>query len=664
MQDEDLGHLADHLELLATMLELRSLALGGCEPSVLEERLARLGVIQHAIAQREAAMSSLSALTIAKRLALSPTELHVIWLLAAIAMRSDMRIAVARCSSESSVDPSLDAIRSIIYGDQPSRAALRELSSQGKLRALGLIERSDGGGDVHESRQTWALSRHMLAALHGDDEIDPEIASLSASELSDRTIEELAIDSRSVAEVREAIRAPRAVVMVSGMPGLGRRTLLASAARECGILILDVDARRFAKDGGALRRQLRAIARECKLGSRTPLLSNLDALVEDASDRLATVGAMLGELVEGPIFATCGVQRPTLDWSRSTHVIEMKQPTLEQRTRLWHLALEQISIEDAAVLAKSYPLAPALVVRATDAARARAGHRDLVLDDIYAGIRSVLDDRLGRFATRVTVTQTWDDLVLADDQNNAVVELLARVRGRHQVYDTWGFGAKVGKGLGVTALFSGPPGTGKTMVAALIARDLGLELYQVDLGKVVSKYIGETEKQLAQLFDAAEAGHAILLFDEADALFGKRTDVKSSNDRYANLETNYLLQRLETFTGICLLTTNHDTHIDPAFQRRLSLHLRFELPDEAERAELWRATVPAQAPLAEGIDFAGLARRFEMSGGYIRNATMRAAFLAADEGVAISAAHMEHAARVEYEGMGKITMRQAVRHTL
>jgi len=662
MQDADLGHLADHLELIATTLELRSLALAGCEPSVPEHRLARIGEIQHQIDEREAAHPSLSALTLAQRLALSSTERHVVWLLAAIAMRRDVRLAVARCSSESSIDPSLDTIRSIIYGDQPSRAALQELGAHGSLRALGLIERSDGGSEVHESRQTWALSRRLLAALHGDDGVDPEIAGLSASARPDRPIEELAIDARSLFEVRTAIGSPRAVVLVSGMPGLGRRTLLASAAHERGIAVLDVDARRLAKDGGALRRQLRAIARECRLGSSSPLLSNLDALVDDASDRLATVGALLGELVEGPIFATCGVQRPTLDWSRPTLVIEMRQPTLEQRARLWHAELEQLAIDDAVILAKSYPLAPALIVRAADAARTSAAQRDLTLDDIHGGMRSVLDDRLGRFATRVTVTQSWSDLVLADDQNNAVVELLARVRARHQVYDTWGFGAKVGKGLGVTALFSGPPGTGKTMVAALIARDLGLELYQVDLGKVVSKYIGETEKQLAQLFDAAEAGHAILLFDEADALFGKRTDVKSSNDRYANLETNYLLQRLETFTGICLLTTNHDTHIDPAFQRRLSLHLRFELPDEAERVDLWRATVPAQAPLAEGIDFAGLARRFEMSGGYIRNATMRAAFLAADEGVAISAAHMEHAARVEYEGMGKITM-QPIRAT-
>jgi SpoVK/Ycf46/Vps4 family AAA+-type ATPase len=193
--------------------------------------------------------------------------------------------------------------------------------------------------------------------------------------------------------------------------------------------------------------------------------------------------------------------------------------------------------------------------------------------------------------------------------------------------------------------FSGPPGTGKTMIAALIARDLGLELYQVDMAKLVSKYIGETEKQLAAMFDAAEAGHANLLFD-----------VKSSNDRYANLETNYLLQRLESFTGICLLTSNHEANIDTAFQRRLSLHVRFELPDVDERAKLWRAMLPTAAPVAGDVDYAGLARRFAMSGGYIRNAALRAAFLAADEGCDITPAHLEYAARLEYEAMGNVAV--------
>jgi SpoVK/Ycf46/Vps4 family AAA+-type ATPase len=341
-------------------------------------------------------------------------------------------------------------------------------------------------------------------------------------------------------------------------------------------------------------------------------------------------------------------------WDRPCVVIDVKPPTSDQRAKLWRDSLGSGTEEDAQFLATQYPLAPALIVRAAEAAKTRANGRKLEPEDIYAGVRAVLDDKLGDYAKRVEVTQTWDDLVLPPDQMDAIKYLVARIRQRRTVYEQWGFAAKVGKGLGTSALFSGPPGTGKTMVAALIAKELGLELYQVDMAKVTSKWIGETERNLAALFDAAEAGHAVLLFDEADSLFGKRTDVKSSNDRYANLETNYLLQRLESFTGICLLTTNHENAIDPAFQRRLSLHLRFELPEAEEREQLWRAMLPAAAPVAAGLDMTALARRFAMSGGYIRNAALRAAFMAADEGSVITARHLESAAKLEYEGMGKI----------
>jgi hypothetical protein len=441
------------------------------------------------------------------------------------------------------------------------------------------------------------------------------------------------------------------------MPGLGRRTLLAAAAREARLEVLEVDARRLAREAAALSRQLRAIARECRLRARVPLLANLDALTGDQEpNRLALVGAELAALEDGLVLATVGQERPAIAWDRPVILVELAQPATAQRARLWHAALGEGTAEDAALLADAYPLAPALIHRAAAAAKARAGGGPLAPDDIFGGIRAVLDDRLGRYAKRVAVTQSWQDLVLPVDQRATIVELVARIRERRRVYEDWGFAAKVGKGLGVSALFSGPPGTGKTMVAALIARDLGLELYQVDLAKVVSKWIGETEQHLAALFDAAEAGHAILLFDEADALFGKRTEVKSSNDRYANLETSYLLQRLETFTGICLLTSNHESHIDPAFQRRLSLHLRFELPEAAERAALWRAMLPGAAPTAAGIDFDALARRYAMSGGYIRNAVLRAAFLAANDGAAIGAPHLERAARLEYEVMGKLTV--------
>ncbi len=214
---------------------------------------------------------------------------------------------------------------------------------------------------------------------------------------------------------------------------------------------------------------------------------------------------------------------------------------------------------------------------------------------------------------------------------------------------------KIGLGTGVAALFSGPPGTGKTMVAGLIARDLGLDLYQIDLSKVVSKWVGETEKQLSRIFDAADAGHALLLFDEADSLFAKRTEVKSSVDRYANLEVNYLLQRVEAFGGITILTTNMDASIDPALMRRLAAHVKFWPPEHDERVLLWKGMLTTSAvPLAADINFDDLARRFpDMTGANIRNAALSGAFLAAAEGSSVSQSHLGRAARGEYASMGR-----------
>ncbi len=535
------------------------------------------------------------------------------------------------------------------------RLAFRELGSGGTLRRFGLIVRVDDGAvGAHESRQVFALSRRLLAIFHGDEGVDDSIRRCCRPAAAERAVAQLAVSAADYDDIKRAARAPAALVVISGMPGLGRRTVTVAATREAGVDLFEVDARKLARDVSVLRTQIQAIARECRLLGRQPLIANFDALVDDKGERLEMIGIELPALVEGTIFATTGLQRPTLQWERPVIVIELTQPTFEQRAALWSASLGQGTEEDGEHLAGLYPLAPALIVRAAQAAKARAVGGALQAEDIYGGVRAVLDDRLGHFAKRVSVTQSWDDVVLPPEQFGELIDLVARVRERRTVYEQWGFAAKLGKGLGVSALFSGPPGTGKTMVAALIAKELGLELYQVDLAKVVSKWIGETEKNLAALFDAAEAGHAILLFDEADALFGKRTDVKSSNDRNANLETNYLLQRLESFTGICLLTTNHESYLDPAFQRRLSLHLRFELPDVAERAHLWLAMLPAAAPRAPDIDFATLARKYEMTGGYIRNAALRAAFVAASANTVITAAHLERAARAEYEAMGKL----------
>src|SRR5262249_14702615 len=256
------------------------------------------------------------------------------------------------------------------------------------------------------------------------------------------------------------------------------------------------------------------------------------------------------------------------------------------------------------------------------------------------------------------VSQTWDDLVVPDDTGRTIAELVGQLRHRSTVLGRWGFQRKLGKGLGTTALFSGEPGTGKSMVAGLVANELGLELYQIDLSRVLSKWIGETEKNLAKVFDAAETGHVVLLFDEADSLLGKRTtDTKSANDRYANIETNYILQRLEQFHGVAILTSNLESSIDPALSRRLSFELRFPFPDEEQRAEIWRRMLPAELPVEGEIEYPLLAERFELSGGYIRNIVLRAAYLAASEGRGLGMAHLIRAAEHEYHDRGMLIAR-------
>ncbi len=249
---------------------------------------------------------------------------------------------------------------------------------------------------------------------------------------------------------------------------------------------------------------------------------------------------------------------------------------------------------------------------------------------------------------------SWDDLVLPAKTLSSLEDLIAQYRNQNQVFSDWGFSSKVPYGRGLSALFHGPPGTGKTMVAGVIARALGLELYKIDLSRVVDKYIGETEKNLGRIFDEASRSRAILLFDEADSLFSKRTAVKSSHDRYANLETNYLLQRIESFEGVCLLTSNFEKSIDDAFKRRLRFKIAFPFPDKVERAKLWKCMLPEQAEISGEINFKRLADVFEMTGGHIKNAMLRGAFAAARGGVVISDEVLYDAALDEYREMDKL----------
>jgi SpoVK/Ycf46/Vps4 family AAA+-type ATPase len=377
-------------------------------------------------------------------------------------------------------------------------------------------------------------------------------------------------------------------------------------------------------------------AREARLLPATLLL-------QWESDTLAGTAKRLAERVAGPLVVA---SREVVALSRASKHYEVNKAGPAGQRQMWEAAIGVAAgrMQEAIdLVAEQYRLSAETIEElAQDANQEEpdvAGHR------LWAACRRVARPRLEALAERIVPEATWEDLVLPELQMGMLRQLASQSRHRMTVYEEWGFAARGRRGLGLSALFSGPSGTGKTLAAEVIARELQLDLYRIDLSAVVSKYIGETEKNLRRVFDAAETGGALLLFDEADALFGKRAEVKDSHDRYANIEVGYLLQRMESFQGLAILTTNVKSALDKAFQRRLRFSIDFPFPDSGHRAEIWTRAFPEQAPTAE-VDAVRLSS-LNMAGGNIRNIAINAAFLAAAQEQSVSMAHVLQATRQE-----------------
>jgi AAA+ superfamily predicted ATPase len=346
-------------------------------------------------------------------------------------------------------------------------------------------------------------------------------------------------------------------------------------------------------------------------------------------------------------------------------VVHFPLPDYEVRHTLWRQSLNgQGHTLDLADLAGQFRFTPGQILEATQVARQEAWLQHgpeaaPTRAELLAGARGQSNPALSRLATRVEATYDWDDLVLPPAQMAQLRAIVGQQRHAAQVYDSWGFGRKLPYGRGLAALFSGPSGTGKTMSATILARALGLDLYKIDLAGVVSKYIGETEKNLDRIFEEARTANIVLFFDEADALFGKRSEVKDAHDRYANIEISYLLQKMEGYEGVSILATNFSQNLDEAFGRRMQFVVEFPLPDAADRERIWRGLLPAEAPVAADADFAFLARRFELTGGHIKNCVVAAAFAAAARQEAIGMAHLVRAVAAEFGKLGRPLQRAA-----
>ena len=342
--------------------------------------------------------------------------------------------------------------------------------------------------------------------------------------------------------------------------------------------------------------------------------------------------------------------------------VSLDHPGFTVRRRAWRAAIATHGIAaspaDAADLAATFRFGPdriaEAVASAAQAARL-AGDQGApaARARLFAAARRQSGHDLSALTRRIDPRYEWDDLVLPPDSTTQLREICQRMALRERVLGDWGFGSKLSRGRGTTALFAGPPGTGKTMAAEVVAGELGLDLFTIDLSAVISKYIGETEKNLERIFGAAADADAILFFDEADALFGKRSEVRDAHDRYANIEVAYLLQRMEQYEGIAILATNKRQYLDDAFTRRLAFVVDFPFPADAERRPIWQLSL-ARAPLAAGVDLDLIARDFRLSGGSIKNAALQAAYLAAGDGTEIGMTHLVAAVHRELRKLGRV----------
>ena len=551
--------------------------------------------------------------------------------------------------------------------------------------------------------QTFAVDRAIVAWLL--DQYQPQAELGAHAELIAPAANP--IDDLLAAPVQSALTRAVAAQSIVVMRGVDQSSQLAAArvlACQLQRTLLVVDLAAIITETVTPLRAVRLALRDARLTNALPCLLGWDATLSDgapAPDALSEVCAFDGAVI---IAGQRAWQPRGIDRARALVWLEFPIPDYAQRSSLWlHFIDEHSSTplrpstplrsaQDAVELRDALPstplrsaqdavelrdagqskdalsdldltlLAGQFLLTATQIRDAVASARDaaaqrnepLAPADLFAAARAHSSPALGSLARKIEPRYTWSDIVLPDDQMAMLREIIATVRGRPIVLETWGVGQKLASSSGVTVLFSGPPGTGKTMAAEVVAAELSLDLYKIDLSTVVNKYIGETEKNLGRIFDEASNSNAILFFDESDAIFGKRSEVKDAHDRYANIEISYLLQRMEDYDGVTVLATNLRANMDDAFKRRLQFAVDFPFPDEAYRLRIWQALFPISVPRADDLDLTLLARRFKLAGGNIRNIIISAAYLAATNGGKISMDHLLHGARRELQKMGRL----------
>jgi hypothetical protein len=464
-----------------------------------------------------------------------------------------------------------------------------------------------------------------------------------------------------------AANQPESLIRLSfeGPAGCGQAEAVVLLATTLGLQVLEVDIGQCTTSVPLTDDKLRTMVHEAWLRGVLLHVKGIDSQSNASGDKaLDTLWLTLRTMPIPFVIETQFAWVATTGKPRGVVSLGFSTPATAQRHYWWHQCLSQdeVAVDDdvIAMLAQRYRLTFSQI---HDAAKAGAmaqwsvgsvTDKDALIGNcLSSSAKALTRHLLAKLALHIESRRDWQDLVVPEDTASQLRELCAQSIHREKVLEGWGFGRKVSYGKGINVLFVGPSGTGKTMAAEIIANELGLDLYKIDLASVVSKYIGETEKNLDKIFTTAEHANAILLFDEADAIFGRRSEVKDAHDRYANLEISYLLQKMEQYEGIAILATNLRQNLDEAFVRRLAFIVQFPFPDETMRRRIWGGIWPASVPLANDVDLDALAKQMKLSGGSIRNVALSAAFLAAGDGQIVTLEHVQRAAQREFQKLGK-----------
>ncbi len=547
--------------------------------------------------------------------------------------------------------PSVDLILNLLCGPAQDRLNKRAaLSASGALVRNRLI-RLSGDDWTPLPRREICIDPRIAAFLVGDDGVDSRLAGLAT--LIDSASQDGAPADDGLVNLILNASAPL-VIYLRSADEQAKRAQAAALAREAGAAMLIGETGRASRRSADFDEWLTHLARETRLRSAIVYHDGWDELDDSAKE------TVLRAFSEEATVILSGTQEWRPCAARpDVMTAPFEAPGWHDRRRTWESALREQGMDPPAseldMLAESFRFHRSQISAASEVAAsvAKLRREPMQMNHVFEAARGRSGTEMTNLARKVPAARGWDELILPEPPATQLREICNRVALRHRVIDEWGFGRRLSGGKGVTALFHGHSGTGKTMAAEVIARELKLDLYKIDLSGVVSKYIGETEKNLEHIFTAAENSNVILLFDEADALFGKRSEVRDSHDRYANLEVSYLLQRMEAYEGLSILSTNLRQNLDQAFLRRLAFIVPFPFPDEASRLGIWQGIWPNAAPLDTDVDLKWVANRFLLSGGNIRNAAVAAAFFAAEEKSPVSMAHILRGVQGEFQKMGK-----------